>query len=189
MARENLHEQRLDAFVLLVTANAKLTRALSRELEEECGVPLTWFEVLIRLAQAPDRHLRLTDLAGSLMLSSSGTTRLVDRIEAAGLIRRVSCPGDRRVVHATLTDDGEELLARARPVHRRGIERHFAGLPAGQLDGLVRALRTLAGPDADDAAACGDLDDDADPTARPTPVRRGRRARVRASGVASARSA
>jgi len=89
---ENLHEQRLDAFVLLVTANAKLTRTLSRELEDDCGIPLTWFEVLIRLAQAPDRHLRLTDLAGSLMLSSSGTTRLVDRIEAAGLIRRVACP-------------------------------------------------------------------------------------------------
>ena len=188
MARDNLHEQRLDAFVLLVTANAKLTRTLSRELEEECGIPLTWFEVLIRLAQAPDGHLRLTDLAGSLMLSSSGTTRLVDRIEAAGLIRRVACPGDRRVVHATLTEEGEELLARARPVHRRGIERHFAGLPARQLDGLVHALRGLAGADADDASACGDLEDDADAAAGRAPVRRGRKA-ARPSGVASARSA
>jgi MarR family transcriptional regulator, 2-MHQ and catechol-resistance regulon repressor len=148
-------DRQLEAFVLLVSANATLTRSLSRELEAECGIPLTWFEVLVRLTRAPEGHLRLTDLAGSLMLSSSGTTRLVDRIEAAGLIERVACPGDRRVVHVGLTEQGEELLEAATPVHRRGIERQLGRLSTGELTDLCEALRRLTpAEDAADAKAC-----------------------------------
>src|SRR6266511_3673165 len=104
---------RLAAWRALMEAHAAVTDLLERELEQERGLPLSKFEVLLKLAQ-------------SVLLSKSGLSRLVDRMEEAGLVRRERCPSDRRGAYAVLTDEGRALLRRAAPVHLRGIEEHFA---------------------------------------------------------------
>ena len=110
-------------------SHASLVRDLDRELEESHGLPLTHYEVLLHLANAPDDRLRMSDLAGSVLLSQSGVTRLVDRIEKAGLVVREPCPEDRRVLYARLTDVGQVATRRRAadaPRRRAGtLPRHF----------------------------------------------------------------
>jgi DNA-binding MarR family transcriptional regulator len=117
---------RLAAWRALMEAHAAVTDLLERELEQERGLPLSKFEVLLKLAEAPDGRMRMLELAQSVLLSKSGLSRLVDRMEEAGLVRRERCPSDRRGAYAVLTDEGRALLRRAAPVHLRGIEEHFA---------------------------------------------------------------
>ncbi len=115
------------AFVSLLRAHAAATRQLNAQLSAEHGLTVSDFEVLLRLGQAPDRRLRRVDLAGELLLTASGMTRLLDGLERAGYVDRAACPGDRRVVHAVLTDAGLDKL-------RDAAASHFA-----QVDGLFRA--------------------------------------------------
>ena len=100
-------------------------RELDSELEAAHGLPLTQYEVLLYLDAAPDRRLRMTELARSVLLSQSGVTRLVDRLEARGLVVREPCPEDRRGLLARITDEGRRRLAEARPTHLAGIRRLF----------------------------------------------------------------
>jgi DNA-binding MarR family transcriptional regulator len=81
--------------------------------------------VLINLQRAPGKRLRMAELADCVLLSRSGVTRLVDRLERDGLIIRDSCESDGRGLFAVLTDRGEELLSRARPTHLGGVRERF----------------------------------------------------------------
>ncbi|MFZ5493938.1 MAG: MarR family winged helix-turn-helix transcriptional regulator [Verrucomicrobiota bacterium] len=91
------------------------------------GLPsLSWYDALYELYLAPGRHLRMSELAHSALLSRSGLTRLVDKLEREGLIRRRPCPADGRVQHAELTDKGVEKLRKIWPVYRAGIVKYFA---------------------------------------------------------------
>jgi DNA-binding MarR family transcriptional regulator len=117
---------RLAAWRALLEAHAAVTDLLERELERERGLPLSQFEVLLKLAEAPEGRMRMLELAQSVLLSKSGLSRLVDRMERAELVRRERCPSDRRGAYAVLTDEGRAVLRRATPVHLRGIEEHFA---------------------------------------------------------------
>ena len=105
--------------------HSALVRELDRELETEHGLPLTQYEVLIRLDRAPGRQLRMSELASSVLLSQSGITRLVDRMERDGLVARQPCPGDRRGLLAKITPDGRRKLAEARPTHLAGVHERF----------------------------------------------------------------
>ena len=90
-------------------------------------LPLTSYDVLVALAEAPDRRLRMNDLARKVVvLSRSGVTRLADRLEAEGLLRRERTPDDRRGAYAVLTEKGAEALECARPVYARGIVDNFS---------------------------------------------------------------
>jgi DNA-binding MarR family transcriptional regulator len=109
----------------LLRAHAALVKALDAELVAQHDLPLSSYEVLISLQAAPDRRLRMAELADALLLSRSGMTRLVDWLERGGLIERVSCDADGRGMYAALTDVGDELLARARPAHLDGVRRRF----------------------------------------------------------------
>jgi len=91
--------------------------------------------VLTQLHWTPHKRLSMTELASAVLLSKSGLTRLVDRIEEAGLVQRTSAPGDRRSLLIVLTPSGEKTLKRAAPIHEDGIRRHFAA--AGQHDSLA----------------------------------------------------
>ena len=82
-------------------------------------------DAFLILAQAPDGRMRMGELAGSLLLTPSGVTRLVDRMEAEGLVQRQQCPSDRRGWHAVITSAGRSQLRSAAPVHLRGVARHF----------------------------------------------------------------
>ena len=142
-------DPRITAFGMLLEAHAAVITQVNRDLEASIGIPVSWFEVLIRLARSPEHQLRMAELARQVGLSTSGLTRLIDRIEAAGYVRRTACPNDRRGANAVLTDDGETLLRKAVPPHLDSIEAHVAG-PLGHelesLEDLLRKLRDANGP-------------------------------------------
>jgi DNA-binding MarR family transcriptional regulator len=117
---------RFSAWGAFLFAHAALEPILNRELEAACGLPLRWFDVLAQLHATPHSRLSMTGLARAVLLSKSGLTRLVDRIEEAGLVQRASAPGDRRSLFIVLTPSGEKTLKRAMPIHEDGIRRHFA---------------------------------------------------------------
>ena len=120
--------------------HAALVRELDRELEEAHGLPLTHYEVLLHLSNAPDKRLRMSDLASSVLLSQSGVTRLVDRLERAGHVVRQPCADDRRVLYAQLTDAGRHPLCEARPTHLAGVRARFlAHFDDAELDELAAA--------------------------------------------------
>ncbi|HUH08726.1 MAG TPA: MarR family transcriptional regulator [Egibacteraceae bacterium] len=116
------------AWTAFLQAHAAVIHTLERELRAEADLPLTWYDVLVHLHRAPERRLRMSDLAQAVVLSRSGITRLIDQMERAGLVERVSCPSDRRGLFAALTDAGGETLRRAAPIHLRGVAEHFTEL-------------------------------------------------------------
>ena len=115
----------LDAWRGLLRVHASLMKELDAELEAAHGLPLSSYEVLIRLADAPDHRMRMSDLAESVLLSRSGMSRLVDRLERDGLLCRRACAQDARVAYACITPAGLELLEAARPTHLAGVRRRF----------------------------------------------------------------
>ena len=104
---------------------SRLLRVFDREMQQDVDVPLTWYDVLVQLYSAPDMKLRMQTLSDALVLTRSGATRLVDRIEKAGLVRREPAAEDRRGYYAILTESGQRLMERAQKSHRAGIENHF----------------------------------------------------------------
>jgi DNA-binding MarR family transcriptional regulator len=118
-------DAKLRAWVAFLTSYRAVLDRLEGELLEKRGMSLTWFDVLAQLARAGGR-LRMSRLAASLVLSRSGLTRRIDRMEAAGFVARESAPNDRRGAYAVLTEAGLEALAAAQIVHLEGIEKHFS---------------------------------------------------------------
>jgi DNA-binding MarR family transcriptional regulator len=121
----DLSAEELAAWGGFLRAHAELTRALDAELVEAHGLPLTSYEVLLRLSRAPRGRLRMSDLAESVLLSRSGLTRLADRLEKAGLIEREQCPSDQRGYFATITAEGRRVFREAAPTHLEGIRTRF----------------------------------------------------------------
>ena len=121
-------------------AHATVVRDLERDLVAQVGMPLGWYDVLLQLAEAPQRRLRMAELADRVLLSRSGLTRLIDRLQADGLVRREPSPDDARGTFTVLTPDGFARLRTAAPVHLSGIQqywlRHFG-------DDELRELGTL----------------------------------------------
>ena len=108
------------------------------------GLSMTDFDVLLRLGRSDGGRLRMTDLATQTALSTSGITRVVDRLEKRELVGRETCPSDRRGAFAVLTSSGQQLLASVVREHVRDIDRWFTGLLSpGQLDSMLGALRIL----------------------------------------------
>lgn len=141
----NPDDPRLDAWRTFLFAHAQVRRQLERELQAEQEMSLGEYELLLFLAYSDDRQLRMSELADRMVLSRSGATRLVDRLEAAGLVERVSCDTDRRGQWARLTRDGYARLRAASPTHLRGIAAHFLDrIPADELDTLRSTLERVA---------------------------------------------
>ena len=107
----------VEAFASLLRAHAAVTRRLSAQLTADHGLTISDFEVLLRLARAPDRRMRRVDLAQQVVLTASGVTRLLDGLERSGYVERDSCASDRRVVYAVLTDAGLVKVAEASASH------------------------------------------------------------------------
>lgn len=135
----------------LLRAHARVTRVLEAELEAEHQLSLPAYEVLAHLSDAPDRKLRMSELAGCAVLTPSGLTRLVDKLAADGLVERVRCGADARVVYAQLTTAGAKRLASAYPTHLRGVRAHYVDrLQPAQLAAVAGALGPLSKPDVDE---------------------------------------
>lgn len=109
----------------LLMAHAKATARVGRRVEAEGGLPLDWYDVLLALEYAPEGRRRMGELAEHVLLSRSGLTRLIDRIEAAGLVERHLCPNDRRVFEVALTAKGREAREKSWPIHARAIAEEF----------------------------------------------------------------
>src|SRR3954464_7027412 len=121
----SLSATELGAWRGMLRVHTALVKALDAELAEAHDLPLSSYEVLITLESAPNRKRRMAELADSVLLSRSGMTRLVDRLERDGLLVRATCTDDGRGCYAVLTDKGSELLARARPTHLEGVRERF----------------------------------------------------------------
>jgi DNA-binding MarR family transcriptional regulator len=115
----------LRAWRAFLTAHARVMRSLEAELLAEQRLSLVSYDVLVQLAEAPGRRLRMAELADRVLLSRSGVTRLVDRLERTGLVERQRVDGDGRGVIAELTPLGLETLRNAAKTHLAGVVRHF----------------------------------------------------------------
>ena len=133
------------AWRAFLRAHATLVRRLEGELVAEHDLALPSYDVLVQLSEAPDRRLRMTELAERVLLSRSGLTRLVDRLARDGLVAREACPDDARGTLAVLTDDEFERLRTAWPTHLRGVAEHLGRLSPEEVDQLTLLMAKLTG--------------------------------------------
>jgi len=123
--KPELPESHLEAWRKYYASFWRIYAAIEADLAA-AGLPsLSWYDALYELYLAPEHHLRMSELARSALLSRSGLTRLVDKLEQEGLIHRSACPTDGRVQHAELTAKGVEVLRKIWPVYRAGIAKYF----------------------------------------------------------------
>ncbi|HET8990472.1 MAG TPA: MarR family transcriptional regulator [Acidimicrobiales bacterium] len=142
-------DERVVLFGLLAETNARLSRDLATALEAECGLPLAWFDVLLRLRRSEDGRLKMSQMADAIVHSTGGTTRLVDRLEEAGLVVRQNCPNDRRAVYVAITPAGNARLDGALAVHVAFLDRQLAARLSGDERTALRGLLAkLGGPSA-----------------------------------------
>ena len=105
----------------VITGTARLTEALTRQLERDAGLSLSEYEILVRLSESPERTMRMSELAAAVVHSRSRLTHAVGRLESRGLVERRPCPDDRRGVNCAMTDAGYAVLAAAAPGHVREV--------------------------------------------------------------------
>jgi len=140
-------DERLTAWKLFLESYRRVLDTLDDELQSVRGLSLTRYDVLVQLFSAPDHRLRMNHLASRILLSKSGLTRLIDRMEAEGLVERASSPNDRRGSFAVLTPRGEQVFREASPIHLDGIHKHFAcHLTASEAKTLAKAFEKIRGP-------------------------------------------
>ncbi len=124
---------------------ARLTEVLSRELDEDAGLSLSEYEILVRLSEAPEHTARMSELATSLVHSRSRLTHTVSRLERRGLVERRTCASDGRGVNATMTPEGYALLVAAAPGHVRAVRENLVDvLSEAQLRALGEAMALVA---------------------------------------------
>lgn len=146
-----------------------LTEHLDRELRRDAGLPHTYYQVLAMLSEAPNRSLRMTDLAAAAWASPSRMSHAVDRLQEAGWVERTPAPGDKRGQLATLTDDGYRKLAEAAPGHARAVKAilfqdldpellaTFGEVCVRALGGLTAEMTPCQRVAFDETTACADL--------------------------------
>jgi len=139
-----LTDEELRLWRAFLRAHSTMLRRIARDLEEAGLPPLTWYDVLAALRDAPEgQRMRQVELAERVLLSHSGLSRLIDRIEAKGLVERVQCPGDRRSLHIQLTDEGRRMLEEMWPVYARGIAEDFLPALGSNIDELRDVLENV----------------------------------------------
>jgi DNA-binding MarR family transcriptional regulator len=133
------------AWQMFFEAHAAVYARLDAALQADHGLSLRWYDVLLHLHQAAEGRLTMRDLGRAVVISKSGLTGLVDRMQRAGLVERVGDPGDRRVVHVALTTVGAEVYRHARADHRRAVDdaflRHIDAAEAAVIEGALRRVR------------------------------------------------
>jgi DNA-binding MarR family transcriptional regulator len=141
--RTDLNDPRFTAMGLFAEAFTGLQQRFNAQFDEH-RLSAVEFEVLMRLARSPGRRLRMTDLAGQTTLSTSGVTRVVDRMDRNGLVRREACPSDRRSSYAVITEAGLIRLDEVLPGHLALVQQWFIGqLAPDQLDDMLESLRVI----------------------------------------------
>jgi len=146
----------IEAWAGLLRAHASITRRFNADLVTEHGLTLSAYEVLLRLAHAPERRMRRVDLSEEVLLTPSGITRLLAGLEESGFVERAFCESDARVTYAQLTDSGLAKLREAADTHVAGIRGVFsARFTVEEMETLRDLLQRLPlDGTADDVAAC-----------------------------------
>src|SRR3954470_10972902 len=146
--KPNLPETHLEAWRKYYVSFWRVFAAVESDLAAAKLPSLSWYDALYELYLAPERRLRMSELATGALLTRSGLTRLVDKLEKARLIERQTCPSDKRGQHAHLTDKGVETLRKIWPVYRAGIAKYFAAHvrdpEARQLEAIFSRIATAA---------------------------------------------
>lgn len=124
--KQELDSTRNSVWRLFLTAQVRVIDQIETKLAEAELPPLEWYDVLLTLKEAPEHRLRLSELADKVLLSRSNLTRLVDRLEKAGLLHRQPCPTDRRGTFAVLTSKGLAMQQQMWPIYAKGIAEYFA---------------------------------------------------------------
>jgi DNA-binding MarR family transcriptional regulator len=147
-------DPRLEPWRAFLTAHARVSRRLDEELRAEHDLSLAEYDALLVIADAPERRIRMRQLADRVILSKSGVTRLIDRLVADGLVERDTCLSDARGAEAVLTGAGMERLRRASRTHLRGIGEHFlSAVRPDDLPAIERSMLAVAeavGPGGED---------------------------------------
>lgn len=139
-----LGDNRFTVMGLFFEAQSALERRLDHHLRAGTGMPLASFEVLIRLGRSPGGRMRQTEVVRQLSITTGGVTRLVDRIEGAGLLRRVPDPADRRATFVEITEAGRTALREALAVHIEALQADFVDpLSPEDYAALAQSLRVL----------------------------------------------
>ena len=135
----------LHAWGGLLRTHAAVVPILDRELQAAVGMPLAWYDVLLELANAPDRRLLMSELGERVTLSRTRVSRLVDEMQRAGYLEKQAHPTDRRSTYATITPTGRRQFRAAAPVYLRGIHEHFvAQLRPNELSAIATGLQRVA---------------------------------------------
>jgi len=138
-------EPGIGAWRAFLQSHARITRRLDEELQAAHGLSLAEYDALLQIAHAPGRRVRMNVLADRVLLSRSGITRLIDRLEAAGSVERIACATDARGQEAVLTHAGLDRLRTAGGTHLDGVRRYFLErFDAADLDTIERSLGRLA---------------------------------------------
>jgi DNA-binding MarR family transcriptional regulator len=145
----------LDAWRAVVTSHAAVTERVQRALAAADLPPLSWFEILWAVERSPTGRPRMSELAEWLTLSRGGITKLVDRLQDAGYLERISCAEDRRSLQAELTPAGCKMLAEMQAVYEAEVERHLAALTAEDAELITAALQKVTGSTCERAHAEG----------------------------------
>ena len=123
--KELLSQERSDTWRSFLQTFATVTRKLEAQMKVEDDIPLAWYGVLVHLNDAPQGRLLMNELAQTMFLIPSNLTRLLDRLQHAGFVRREPCPDDRRAIYAVITEEGKAALKAAVPGHNRRVHEHF----------------------------------------------------------------
>jgi DNA-binding MarR family transcriptional regulator len=138
-------EPQLDAWRALLSAHASLVGHVEQALADAALPPLSWYDLLWAIRRNPDKRIRMADLAANLTLTRGGVTKLTDRLEKAGLLRRIPVADDRRGLNAEITSAGEELLRKMWPVYAGVLRKTFAEVVSDrEAKVITTALRRAA---------------------------------------------
>jgi DNA-binding MarR family transcriptional regulator len=144
-SKRRLSEAEVAGWEAFLRAHAVTSHALERLADSRGGLPLGEHFLLVQIARGPEAGIRPTDLAARSLLTKSGVTRAVDRLERDGLVERRACPTDGRGQHIVLTARGRRLVRRAAPGHMRLVAKHFGdALSPSELAVLTTALERIA---------------------------------------------
>jgi DNA-binding MarR family transcriptional regulator len=130
------------AWLRMLEAHTRLVELMEADLQRDCGVPLVWYDIMIKIWVAPGRHLRMAELAEQALLSRSWLTRRVVQLEQAGLVTRTSADEDGRGVLVQMTPRGLKTFARMEESHAKSIARHFSAHVTQEEAGVLSAVFT-----------------------------------------------
>ena len=134
------------AWAALLRIHATVLPRLDRELRTRCGLPLTWYDVLLELNSAPGRRLTMGGLGERAVVSRSRASRVVDELVGAGVVERLPHPADQRSTIVAITAPGRRMLRRAAPMYVRSIDEHFTRHLGADATTVARALERVLSP-------------------------------------------